>query len=178
MRKIKLYIASSLDGYIARENGDVDWLEQFQRSGGDYGYQEFYNSIDTTVMGNKTYTQVLGFGDFPYKDKRNLVLTRQNEPRDAEFVEYINHDIIEFIKELKDQDGKDIWLIGGSIAIELLHNSDLIDEYILFIMPVTLGSGIPLFTKNTIPSKFSLMSQISYQNGVIQLIYKKINDSV
>ena len=174
MRKIILYIATSLDGYIARENGDVDWLEQFEKSGENYGYQEFYKAIDITIMGNKTYKQVLRFGEFPYKDKRNIVLTRRIEIGDAKFVEYINQNVIEFIKDLKVQDGKDIWLIGGAEIIELLHNNDLIDEYIIFIMPVSLGKGIPLFSLKANPSNFKLTFHKAYKSGVIHLVYEKL----
>jgi dihydrofolate reductase len=176
MRKIKLYLAISLDGYIARENGDIDWLEQFENSREDYGYKEFYKTIDVTIMGNKTYNQVLGFGEFPYKDKKNYVLTRRNDLEEAEFVKFINHDIIVFIKNLKTQNGNDIWLIGGAEVTELLHNNDLIDEYIIFIMPILIGRGIPLFTQNAKPSKFKLKFNKSYESGVIQLVYEKVNE--
>ncbi len=84
MKKIILFIASSLDGYVARENGDIDWLPQIEES----GYDDFFKSVDTVIMGKTTYDQVLTFGDYPYKDKKSFVFTRTNQNKDenAEFV--------------------------------------------------------------------------------------------
>ena len=176
MRKVILYIASSLDGYIARANGDVDWLDEFNGTGEDYGYYEFFESINVSLMGNTTYKQTLSFGEFPYKEKENYVFTHQKELLDAEYVTYINKDIISFVKNLKNQRGKDIWLIGGTKINEFFLNNMLVDTIILSIMPVTLGSGIPLFSKEVKPSKFKLVKQESYTNGVVQLHYFVLKD--
>jgi dihydrofolate reductase len=173
LRKIILYVAISLDGYIAKKNGDVDWLKQFENTDEDYGYPEFYDSCDTTIMGNKTYTQVLSFGDFPYKEKKNYVITTKKKTKDSKFVEYVNPPIINYVRKIKKQTGKNIWLIGGAQVIELLHNNDLIDEYIISIVPVSLGNGISLFTENTIQSNYLLISHSIYQSGVVRLAYRK-----
>ena len=174
MRKIVLYIASSLDGYIARRNGGVDWLDNFNDTGEDYGYYKFYDSIDVTLMGNKTYKTSMSLGDFPYKVKKNYVFTKQNILPQADYVEFINNNIVSFSKELKTQKGKDIWLIGGTQINELFFNNEIIDELILTVMPVTLGNGIPLFTKNVKQLKFRLNNEKSYENGVVQLHYSII----
>ena len=171
MRKIILYIASSLDGYIARKKGEVDWLDEFNNTGEDYGYFKFYDSIDVTLMGNKTYKTTLSFGEFPYKEKKNYVFTKQNILPQADFVEFINKNIVSFAKDLKTQKGKDIWLIGGTQINEFFFNNDIIDELILSVMPVTIGNGIPLFTKSIKPLKFRLIDEKSYKNGVVQLHY-------
>ncbi|MHA1561229.1 MAG: dihydrofolate reductase family protein [Promethearchaeota archaeon] len=171
MRKIVLYIASSLDGYIARKNGEVDWLDDFNNTGEDYGYYKFYDSIDVTLMGNKTYKTSMSLGDFPYKDKKNYVFTKQNILPQAGYVKFINNNIVSFTKELKTQKGKDIWLIGGTQINELFFNNEIIDELILTVMPVTLGNGIPLFTESVKQLKFKLNSNKSYGNGVVQLHY-------
>ncbi len=174
MRKIVLYIASSLDGYIARKNGGVDWLDEFNNAGEDYGYYKFLDSIDVTLMGNKTYKTSMSLGDFPYKDKKNYVFTKQNIIPQADYVKFINKNIVLFSKDLKTQKGKDIWLIGGTQINELFFNNELIDELILSVMPVTLGNGIPLFTENVKQLKFRLNNEKSYENGVVQLQYSII----
>jgi len=171
MRKIILYIASSLDGYIARKSGEVDWLDAFNDVGEDYGYFKFYNSIDVTLMGNKTYKTSMSFGEFPYKEKKNYVFTKQPILPQAEYVEFINKNIVSFAKDLKTQKGKDIWLIGGTQINELFFNNEIIDELILSVIPVTLGNGIPLFTENVKQLKFTLNNEKSYGNGVVQLHY-------
>ncbi|QEE15257.1 dihydrofolate reductase family protein [Promethearchaeum syntrophicum] len=171
MRKIVLYIASSLDGYIARKNGEVDWLDDFNNTGDDYGYSKFYESIDVTLMGNKTYKTTLSFGKFPYKDKINYVFTKQNKLPQAEYVEFINKNIVSFTKGLKTQKGKDIWLIGGAQINELFFNNEIIDELILSVMPVTISKGIPLFTERVKQLKFRLNNEKFYENGVVQLHY-------
>ena len=100
MRNIILYIATCLDGYIARKNGDIDWLfSDFEDHG--YGYAELYNSIDTTLMGNLTYEQIRTFGEFPYSDKTNYVFTRNEKAKPHPDVEFIHSDIEEFVKRLK-----------------------------------------------------------------------------
>ena len=110
MRKLKLYIATSLDGYIAGPNGEIDWLD----IGGDadHGYQEFYASIDTTLMGNSTYPLTLTV-EFPYPDKTNYFFTKGTPPQDTAHVQFVSGDIAAFVRSLKEQPGKDIWLVGG-----------------------------------------------------------------
>ena len=101
MRKLKLYIATSLDSYIAGPNGEIDWLE----AGGDldYGYQGFYASIDTTLMGNATYRLTLTVDRFPYPDKSNYVFTKARPPADTAHVRFISGDIAAFVRSLKEQ---------------------------------------------------------------------------
>jgi dihydrofolate reductase len=143
LRKITLYIAESLDGYIARENGQIDWLTPFEGRGEDYGYSEFIGTVDTVVMGRATYDQVKTFGDFPYKGKTCYVLSRALKGRD-EHVEFIGGDVFAWVRRLKAQPGAGIWLVGGARAAEAFFRERLIDEYILSIVPVVLGAGIPL----------------------------------
>ncbi|AKB34455.1 Dihydrofolate reductase [Methanosarcina siciliae HI350] len=102
--RIKLYITCSLDGFIARKGGSVDWLTEYEnRFETDYGYSEFYSSIGTVLMGRKTYEQVLGFGVWPYGGKNTYVFTRQNKPLHREKdVEFVSGDIREFVRRLKE----------------------------------------------------------------------------
>lgn len=174
MRHIKLYIATSLDNYIARPNGSVDWLESFPNpDGNDYGYKDFLATIDTTLMGNNTYKEILGFDiPFPYPDKVNYVFTQQHDIKEAAFVRFINKDIISFIQDLKHQTGKDIWLIGGGQLNTVLLNADLIDEMIITIVPIILGEGIPLFTPGAKENVFELIHSQAFPSGMVQMSYK------
>ena len=165
MRKLKLYIASSLDGYIAGPKAEIDWLNA--AGAADYGYHEFYASIDTTLMGNITYKQILGFGEFPYPDKANYVFTR-GTTTDTENVQLISGDIAAFVRSLKNRPGKDIWLVGGGQINTVLLNEQLIDEIILTVFPLVLGDGIPLFAPNAKRTQFETVGCQTYETGLIQ----------
>jgi dihydrofolate reductase len=174
MRKIKLYIATSLNGKIARKDGSVDWLESIPNPEKiDYGYSEFYNSLDTIILGNNTYKQIISWGiDFPYSGKKNYVITTSKKLQDTENVEFISTDHIEFIKNLKNQKGKDIWLVGGGKINTLLLNNGLIDEIHIFIMPIILSDGIEIFEGFPKESQLKLTHSKSYETGAIEMIYK------
>jgi dihydrofolate reductase len=176
MRQVILYIATSLDNYIARSDGDVGWLDDpdFALPGEDYGYAAFYKSIDTTLMGNNTYKLVLGFGvPFPYPDKTNYVFTRSTEFDDTEFVKFITDDPVEFVRKLKQEEGQDIWLVGGGQINSLLLNHLLIDKIILTLIPIILGEGVRIFDGKTVESGFSLETSQAYKSGFVQLTYIK-----
>lgn len=176
MRQIVLYIAASLDNYIARPDGDVEWLHSpdYSLPNEDYGYNDFYKTIDTTLMGNSTYEVTLGFdGPFPYPDKTNYVFSRSTYNQDTEYVKFITGDIADFVRQLKNDKGQDIWLIGGGQINTLLLNNDLIDKIILTLIPMTLGQGIPLFDGQTKETKFDLETSESYDSGLVQLTLKK-----
>ncbi|WP_266203931.1 dihydrofolate reductase family protein [Pontibacter kalidii] len=171
MRKIILYIAASLDGYIARPDGDTSWLhdKRYMLEGEDYGYSTFLQSIDTTLMGHNTYKVVLGFKEpSPFPAKANYVFSRSSHP-DTKQVQFVQQDAAEFVKELKQQPGKGIWLIGGGQINTLLLNAGLIDEFILTYIPIILGSGIPLFAAGAQERQLQALESKSYRNGFVQL---------
>ena len=170
MRKLKLFIASSLDGYIARPDGAIDWLPT---DGNDYGYHDFIDTIDTTLMGGKTYRDVLRFGEFPYANLENYVFTRSRAMKKATNVQFVSEDICRFTRVIKNQSGKSIWLIGGSEIITALYNEKLIDEYIVAIIPTILGRGIPMFFDLKQQEKLQLINSKAYPSGVVQLAYAK-----
>lgn len=177
MRKIVLYIATSIDGYIARKDGSIDWLEdpKYALENEDYGYYDFMKTIDTTLMGNSTYQQVLGFDmPFPYQETTNYVFTKTPKKKNEPFVEFFSGNIPEFIKTLKQKEGKDIWLIGGGKLNTVFLDNGLIDEIILSIIPITLGEGITLFVgAKKLDSQFKLVSSKAYDNSFVQLHYVK-----
>jgi dihydrofolate reductase len=172
MAKIICYIASSLDGKIARLNGDVSWLEQVPNPNKeDYGYSAFLNAVGITLMGNKTYQEVLGFGiEFPYKDKINYVFTTNSALKKDEYVTYVSEDIPSFVRQLKTQK-EDIWLIGGGAIIALLLEHQLVDEIRLFVMPILLGAGIPLVQPLSKDIPLQLKTTKTYNSGVVELTY-------
>ena len=174
MRKIKLYIATSLNGKIAKPDGSVDWLESIPNlDGTDHGYSKFYKSIDTTIQGYKTYELILNRGiEIPSADKKNYVITRKQHLANTEHVEFIKENHIDFIKRLKKQEGKDIWLIGGGQINTLLFNENLIDEMQIFVMPIVILDGIELFELAPNERMFKLIETKSYSTGAVELKYK------
>ncbi len=174
MRKIILYSAVSLNGKIASADGGVAWLEEIPNPDKtDYGYHDFYKSIDTTIQGFRTYQQIINWGiDFPYPDKKNYVLTSKSDLADTEYVEFVSENLIEFAKNLKTQVGADIWLIGGGLANSSLLNADLIDELIVHVMPIIIPNGIELFGGTPIQSQLQLIDSKTYSSGVVELKYK------
>jgi dihydrofolate reductase len=153
VRKTILLIASSLDGYIAKNNGSIDWLPVNCSS----GYNDFYKSIDTVIMGKKTYDQVLTFGAYPYKDKKSYVLTRNDTQSNDENIQLVNN-VEKLIKNLLTSTGSNIWLIGGAEIITTFMNLGFIDEIIISIIHVVLGSGISLFTNIQKETKLQLIN--------------------
>ncbi|RNI14651.1 dihydrofolate reductase [Methanohalophilus sp. RSK] len=174
-RKVILYIAMSLDGYIARKNGDVDWLEgdgsEPNADFVDSGYDKFYGSIDTVIMGRKTYDQILTFGEYPYKGTKGYVYTSEKMDNNEE-VEFTDENVEDLIGKLKDENGKDIWLIGGAGIIDDFMKKDLIDEYLIAVMSCILGEGIPLFKDNNPEIKLKLL-KTETANGMAMLHYAK-----
>ena len=166
-RKLKLYIATTLDGYIAGPNGEIDWLEAAGYDL-DYGYKKFYASIDTTLSGNSTYKLTLTVPKFPYPDKTNYVFTRNTPRPDTAHVHFISGDIAAFVCSLKEEPGKDIWLVGGGHVNTVMLKEGLVDEIILTIFPIVLGEGIPLFAPVAPRSAFKTLGCETFETGLIQ----------
>jgi len=175
MRKIILFSALSLDGYVARVDGNIDWLTSFPNPEKlDYGYDAFIRDVDTTLMGNKTYQQVISFDiPFPYTGKKNFVFTRRNDQADTEFVQFVSKDPAAFVYDLKRADGGNIWCIGGGQINGLLMEQDLIDELYLHVIPVVLGEGIPLFDgRRAMEKQLVLKGSHVYDNSILELRYE------
>jgi len=169
--KTTLYIATSIDGFIARKNGSVDWLDKFNSPKEDYGYNKFLKSIDTIIMGSTSYEQILTFGEFPYKNKTCYVFTSRNLTEDNN-VQFIKQSPKQFIKKHQKQ-AKNIWLLGGSNLANQFLKNNLIDKLIIFIMPTILGEGIRLFQNNNKELQLTLKKSKSYKSGAIELRYER-----
>lgn len=174
MRKVILSLAMSLDGYIAKPDGDVAWLKSVPNPDKtDHGFSEFYRKIDTTIMGNSTYKEILGFGiPFPFPDKENYVISRTDNA-DTEFVHFTS-DIVNLVSNLKAKSGKDIWLIGGGQVNTAFLNNGLIDELLIRIVPIVIGEGLPLFANKPDEMIFKLVGTETFSTGTIQLTYQPI----
>lgn len=171
-RNVILYIAMSLDGYIARKNGDIDWLDgDGSEPNADFGYDAFYESIDTVIMGRKTYNQVLTFGEYPYKGTNGYVFTSQKRIN-TEDVVFTDENAEDLIGKLRNESGIDIWLIGGAGIIETFIQKDLIDEYVITVLPCILGEGIPLFRGISPEIKLKMVKNTSV-NGMAMLHYTR-----
>lgn len=170
MRKIKLYIAASIDGYIADPDGGLDWLSEYPiTSELNYGYEEFFNSVDSVIMGGCTYRDILNMDViYPYKDKTSYIITRNKDYQTSiENVQFLSENIIETITALKEQQGKDIWLVGGGEIISMLLDNNLVDEMAITYIPKIIGEGIPLFPKMRTDSNWKLINCQSYHNNII-----------
>lgn len=163
----------SLNGKIASQDGSIDWLESIPNPEQiDYGYADFYKSIDTTIQGKKTYDQIISWGiDFPYADKKNYVFTLQKGLKNTPHVTFVSKHHIEFIKQLKAQEGHDIWLVGGGQLNTLFLNEKLIDEIIVFVMPIVTSAGIELFEAIPKQSSLKLIETKKYDTGAVELRY-------
>jgi len=168
MRKLVLYIATSLDGYIARPSGAFDWLFSDQ----DYGYTEFFAGVDTVLMGRKTYDQALAFGEYPYKGTRGVVFSRTPREPDAN-VTFISGDLASVVSWLKHGPGKDIWLVGGGQIVAECVRHDLIDDFRLFVHPLILGEGIPLFPPGLPERPLQFVRSQSFDSGLVEVSYRR-----
>lgn len=171
MRKVRLYIATSLDGYIARTDHGLDWLPQGSPDQ-DYGYADFLAGIDILVMGRKTWEQVKSFGEWPYGQKKSYVLSRKLKELKDEHVSLVTEPVPQFISNLKKQTGKDIWLLGGGEIVKEFLAYDLIDTFEIFVVPILLGAGLPLFPAGFPERKLMLAGSKQFDSGLM-LSYKR-----
>lgn len=175
MKKISLFIAMSLDGYIADGKGGVDWLKgQGSDNENIDTYSEFVKNIDTILMGWNTYHQIvteLSPNEWVYNDFTTYVITH-NEHISTDKIRFVNINPVSLVKTLKEENGKNIWICGGANLVQQLVNEDLIDCYHITVVPTLLGSGIRLFGNTRNEIKLRLLHTQSY-NGMTDLIYTR-----
>jgi dihydrofolate reductase len=167
-----LYIAISADGFIARENGDVDWLPQPTDASDDndeHGYKALMARISIIVMGSKSYQQILGFGDWGWGDKTTYVFTSQPLTTERNDIFFVHDDVKSFMKKIeKGMPGKEIWLLGGAELIRSFAKEKLIDECVITVIPVNIGTGITL----DLPyNEFALKETKNLSHHMTQTIY-------
>lgn len=173
-RNLAIYIATSLDGYIAREDDSLDWLFRVEGEE-DNGYSDFYETVDTILIGKRTYDWVMEHenGDFPYKNKECYVFSRTVH-EETEFVKFVSGNVVDFTNKLKREEGKRIWLVGGGELIHSFLKEKLVDELIMTVAPVIIGKGIPLFKELDFDLEFSLKGMKQF-NQFAELHYEVKN---
>jgi dihydrofolate reductase len=172
-RKIIVHIAASADGYIARPDGDLEWLTSRPKPKHFYGIGTFMKSIDTLLMGRKTYEAGLRTGAKFDSKNRTIVFSRRPRPADApSAVEFVSDPITPYVSKLRQQPGKDIWLMGGGDLIASFLDAQAIDEFVVSVTPVFIGDGIPLIARRHRQSELELQSVERFEDGVAQLHYR------
>lgn len=173
-RSVILYIAATLDGYIATEEDSLEWLFRVEGEG-DNGYGAFEATVDTVVMGRRTYDWIMEKhpGNHPYPGKDCFVYSRSRTGSD-EFVTYISEDAASFIGRLQAKGGKKIWLLGGGSSLLDFLKAGVIDEIVVNVAPVILGRGIPLFPQGEYHMELTLKGMKRYgQFAELHYLVKK-----
>ena len=173
-RKLILYIATSLDGYIAGPDDDLSFLSLVEKEGQDYGYTDFLKTVDTVILGRRTYDWVIkNAGELSYPDKEVYVITRK-ERENIGKVEFYCGDLEELIKKLKSTSGKNIFCDGGAQIVNQLLKFRLIDEFVISVIPVLLGNGTKLFQDFISTQNLKLIESKQFESGLVQLKYEKL----
>ena len=175
MRTLSLYIATSLDGYIAKPNDDLSFLKLAEKEGEDYGYAEFTSTIDTIILGRKTYDWVLKeIGTSHYDNgKRSVYVITRTERQDVGKTKFYTGNLAELVAQLKSENGKNIYCDGGAEIINELLTIDLIDEFIISIIPVLVGNGTRLFKDGRPEQQLELLNAKTFDTGLTQLHYRR-----
>jgi len=172
-RKVIVHIGTSADGYIARSDGDLEWLTSRPAPKGFYGMNAFMKSIDTKVLGRKTYEASLRMGAKFDAHSRSIVFSRHPRPANAPSgVQFVNGAIGPFVSRLREQPGKDIWLMGGGDIIASFLDAHAIDEFVITVAPVFIGEGIPLIARRHRHVPLDLQAMERFEDGVVQLHYR------
>jgi len=175
MRKLSIFIATSLDGYIAKPNNDLSFLKTVEKEGEDYGYSEFTANIDTIILGRKTYDHVvkeIGATHYENGERDVYVITRTAKPGTGRTTFYTGS-LNDLVQKLKSEKGKNIYCDGGAEIINELLKYDLIDEFIISVIPILLGNGTRLFKDNRPEQPLELLSARSFDTGLMQVHYKR-----
>lgn len=170
MRKIIAYLATSVDGFIARPDGSVDWLDR-PRPRGNYGMGAFIHSIDTVVMGRATYDVGKKLGAPIWSGAKNIILSRTLAPETVKDAIVEKGDVRRLADRWRKEDGRDIWLMGGAKVFGEFLDAGALDELIIHMVPVLIGAGIPLFDPKRRTSPLELVSTKKFSDGVVRLHY-------
>lgn len=175
-RQVILYIAMSLDGYIAKPNDDLSFLSIVEKDGEDYGYADFVSTIDTVILGRKTYDWVMKqVGEFPHADKNAYIITRTARPTIGK-TDFYTGDLTDLVRTLKSENGKNIFCDGGAEIVNELLKNDLLDEIIISVIPILIGNGTRLFKDDRPEQKLKLVNVKTFDTGLTQLHYKRADN--
>lgn len=166
----------SLDGYIAKPNDDLSFLSIVEKEGEDYGYADFVSTVDTVILGRKTYDWVMKqVGEFPHADKNAYIITRTASPKIGKTVFYTG-DLTDLMIKLKSENGKNIFCDGGAEIVNELLKNDLLDEIIISVIPILVGNGTRLFKDGRPEQKIKLVNVKTFDTGLTQLHYKRADN--
>ena len=170
-RKLIVYIAVSLDGYIAKPGDDLSFLSIVQIKGEDYGYSEFIKTIDTVIMGRKTFDWVMKeISAVPHPDKETYIITRSPKP-DIGKTKFFTGNLKKLVLNLKQMKGKNIYCDGGAEIVHEMLKYKLVDELIISVIPILLGNGVRLFKDGRPEQNLKLNLAQNYKSGLVQLRY-------
>lgn len=175
-RKVILFISMSVDGFIATKDDDLSWLSIVEKEGEDYGYNALNERVDTYIVGRSTYDVILKLtgGKFPQSEKHDCYVITRQKRENENGVTFYNGKIEDLISKLKNEEGKDIYCDGGGQIVKLLMEKNLIDEYIISVIPTILGDGKRLFIGGTKNIKLKAKPSRYFDTGLVQLHYEKV----
>jgi len=169
--RMTLYIATSVDGFVAAEDGGVEWLDAFGGDDGTEHYEAFLADVDCLVMGATTYEQVLGFGEWPYGERPTVVVTHRDLPLATDAVELYEGDLDDLARDLTAQYDH-VWLVGGAQVARTLLRLGRVDTLRLSVVPVVLGRGVPLFDGDGKRTDLHIVDTTAFESGVVELRYR------
>ncbi len=168
MRRVKLSVASSLDGYLTGPDGAIDWI----RMGSDFGMNAFMASVDTTLVGRGTFEFVRASGMKLFLNMTNYVFSQSLPAGRSDEVEIVGEDAARFVRRLKAEEGKDLWLYGGGALIGSMLRARLVDDIVVTVHPVLVGGGVPLFGMLEERQDLELVEAKALTNGVVLVKYR------
>lgn len=174
MRKVILYMATSIDGFVASPDGSVDWLLTDVEIGSEHGFESFVKTVDTLLMGRTTYEQTVSFGDWPFSDHQIVVYSNKTFEPSTPNTTVQTFDP-KFIQNLKQEEGKDLWLFGGGALNHTFLEHDLIDEMMIFTQSTVLGLGIGIFGNRPINPKHFKRKAVGALGGGFTLLHYERN---
>ena len=172
--RITLYVAASVDGYVADAEGGVEWLDDYESDDATARYEGFFETVDCLVMGATTYEQVLDFGEWPYGETPAFVLTHRTLPRASDAVEFVAEVPATLAERLTDEYGH-VWLVGGAEVARAFLRAGAVDELRLTVVPELLGDGVPLFEAGSDPRDLRHRETTTLGSGLVELWYEVEN---
>lgn len=167
MRNVTLFISTSADGKIATEFGNTDWIVQSE----DTGFEQFYEEVDTLLMGRMTFERQLAKGPWPFSGKKTFVFSKNLKNNFSSEIEIVNRDAVTFLEDFKLTPGKKVWLVGGAKLVRSLMEENMVDEAILNLYPKMLGKGVDLFPLPLHSMFWRLDTSRELPSGIVQVHY-------